>query len=188
VTADKPLRADAQRNRAHVLEVAEEVFSTRGMSASTEEIARVAGVGIGTVFRHFPTKQALLEAVFVEHFRRLVEEAEALFDTEDPGAAFFEFFGRVVERAGVKIALSAALGTAGVDVERVAGRERDGLVRVLGVLLENAQRAGAVRSDVELPELFAVLVGASRAAVYAGADGRLRDRSLAIVLDGLRPT
>src|SRR4051812_5490623 len=88
----RPPRADALRNRARVLTAAEAVFAARGTSASTEEVAREAGVGIGTVFRHFPTKEALLEAVYVARLRRLAEEADALVSADDAGEAFFTFF------------------------------------------------------------------------------------------------
>src|SRR5258708_17586261 len=92
-------RADAQRNRARLLDVAELVFATKGIGASTEEIAREAGVGIGTVFRHFPTKEALLEAVFIRRLQQLAARADALAEADDPGAAFFSFFSYVVELA-----------------------------------------------------------------------------------------
>jgi AcrR family transcriptional regulator len=82
-SAAKPLRADARRNQARVLETAEAVFAAKGTAASTEEIARQAGVGIGTVFRHFPTKEALLEAVFVGRLRRLADEVDALAAAKD---------------------------------------------------------------------------------------------------------
>src|SRR5437762_11835902 len=78
------LRADARRNRCRILEAAESVFAGKGMGASTDEVASAAGVGIGTVFRHFPTKAALLEALLVSKLRRLVDEAEALCSSEDP--------------------------------------------------------------------------------------------------------
>lgn len=75
---ERPLRADARRNRARLLDVAEAVFAEHGVTVSTEEIARTAGVGIGTVFRHFPSKEALLEAVYVARLRRLADDAAAL--------------------------------------------------------------------------------------------------------------
>src|SRR5271168_4009590 len=98
-------RVDARANRSRILDVAEEVFGAGGESASTEEVARLAGVGIGTVFRHFPTKAALLEAVLVRRFDRLREQAEALLNAVDPGAAFLGFFGHLVADAAAKIAI-----------------------------------------------------------------------------------
>lgn len=185
--AARPLRADARRNRGRILEAAEAVFAAKGVAASTEEVARRAGVGIGTVFRHFPTKEALLEAVVDGHLRRLADEAVALAAADDPGAALAVFFGRAMERSPAKLALVDALAAAGVDVGRragsPAGRE---LHRALEALLARAQRAGAVRGDVGVADLVALLVGASRAAEHAGWDRGARARILAVVLDGLR--
>ena len=183
----KPPRADAVRNRMKVLAAAEAVFAERGTSASTEEIARRAGVGIGTVFRHFPTKESLLEAVLDGLLRRLAGAAEALAAGDDPGAGFFAFFAQVVAEAATKNAVSQALAEAGVDprtVTREAGRALRG---ALGRLLAGAQRAGAVRADVGVPEVMTLLAATSRAAEYTGADRDLRSRTVAIVFDGLRP-
>src|SRR3981081_1817644 len=139
----KPQRADAQRNRARLLEVAELVFDSRGIDASTEEIAREAGVGIGTVFRHFPTKEALLEAVFVRRLEQLAAHADALADAFDPGAAFFTFFSYVVELAVTQRAQVEALAETGVNLETGTSRGQDELRRALGALLLRAQQAGA---------------------------------------------
>jgi AcrR family transcriptional regulator len=182
----RPLRADALRNRARVLEAAETVFDARGTTASTEEVARAAGVGIGTVFRHFPTKEALLEAVYVTRLRKLAAEADALASAEDPGEAFFAFFTRVVGHAATKNAFSAALMEAGVDVRETTAETGQELKRALAALLGRAQETGAVRQDVGLAEVMTLLVGASQAAEHVTADPSVRDRALAVVFDGLR--
>ncbi|MFF4234562.1 TetR/AcrR family transcriptional regulator [Actinomadura geliboluensis] len=179
----RPLRADALRNRAKVLAAAEEVFAARGTSASTEEVARRAGVGIGTVFRHFPTKESLLEAVLVALLERLAGEAEELRSAADPGAAFFGFLSRVVAQAAAKQAVTEALAEAGVDARAATGRAGPGLRAALAVLLERAQEAGAVRADADLEVVMALLVGMSYAAGHAGA----REDVLRIAFDGLRP-
>ncbi|MDX6328128.1 MAG: hypothetical protein QOI83_511 [Streptomycetaceae bacterium] len=183
----RPLRADARRNRARILEVAEAVFAERGTSVSTEEIARVAGVGIGTVFRHFPTKEALLEAFFTSNLRRLADEAEALAAADDPGRAFFAYFARVVEQSATKNAFAAALAAAGIDVSHARGQVGGDLRSALEGLLTRALRAAAVRDDIGAPEVLALLVGASRAVEQAGADLDVRARALGVILDGLRP-
>src|SRR5260370_21043784 len=108
-------RADARANRVRILDVADDVFGEGGESASTEEVARLAGVGIATVFRHFPTKAALLEAVLARRFDRLREQAEALFDAADPGQAFLGFFRHLVADAPAKIGIAEALLEAGGD-------------------------------------------------------------------------
>jgi AcrR family transcriptional regulator len=187
VAAGRVLRADARRNRARVLEAAEAAFASKGTSASTEEIARDAGVGIGTVFRHFPTKEALLEAVVVGRLERLAAEAASLATAEDPGSAFFSFFASAVDRSATKIALADALAAAGVDVERAAAEVGRELRRTMGVLLGRAQAVGAVREDATVADVIALLVGASRAAEHAGWDRGVQTRTVAIMLDGLRP-
>jgi len=184
---DKPLRADARRNRAKVLEAAEEVFGEHGVGASTEAVAERAGVGIGTVFRHFPTKEALLEAVYMLRLRRLADEADALSGAEDPGAAFFGLFARMVEQSATKSAYAEALAEAGVDLAPSTSQTGHELLRALGGLLSSAQTAGAVRPDIGVPELIALLIGAGRAAEHTRNDPAVRDRTLAILLDGLRP-
>ena len=182
----RPLRADARRNRARLLEVAEQVFADRGIGASTEEIARRAGVGVGTVFRHFTTKEALLEAVFIARLTRLGERAAALTESEEPGPAFFAFVALVVDQASSKNAFADALAAAGVNVQAVASGVSGEFAGAMRVLLSNAQQAGAVRPDIGVSELKAVLVGASRAVEQGGDDPATRARILAVMLDGLR--
>ncbi|MBO2460692.1 TetR/AcrR family transcriptional regulator [Actinomadura violacea] len=179
----RPLRADALRNRAKVLAAAEDVFAEQGTSASTEEVARRAGVGIGTVFRHFPTKESLLEAVLVALLERLAGEARELASAPDPGEAFYRFFARVVSQAATKQALTEALAEAGVDARRATGRTGPDVRDAIGALLEPAQRAGAVRPDIGPAEVTALLAGISYAAGRAGGS----DDVLRIAFDGLRP-
>jgi AcrR family transcriptional regulator len=178
-------RADAQANHSRILDVAEEVFGRGGESASTEEVARLAGVGIGTVFRHFPTKAALLEAVLVRRFGRLREYAEMLLNTADLGVAFRVFFGHLVVDAAAKIAITEALLDAGGDRDGAAALASAELRQSVGALLRRAQQAGAIRGDVELPEVYALLAGVSQAAAHARLDGNALTRLLAIVYDGL---
>ena len=179
----RPLRADARRNRARLLEVADQVFTERGVGASTEEVARAAGVGIGTVFRHFPTKEALLAAVLAARLERLAAGAEALATDADPGAALDQLVRLAVGHARAKNAYADALGgdISGVKVE-IRGRLRD----AVAALLARAQAAGAVRAELRPEDLMALLVGASRA-VENTADAAARERVLGVVLAGLRP-
>jgi AcrR family transcriptional regulator len=141
----RPMRADARSNRGRILEVADEVFGKGGESASTEEVARLAGVGIATVFRHFPTKAALVEAVLVRRFDHLRERAEALLDATDPGTAFFDFFSHLVADAATKITIGEALHEAGGDRDGDAGVASNALRGAVAALLRQAQHAGAVR-------------------------------------------
>ena len=180
-------RADARTNRVRILDVAEEVFGAGGKAASTEEVARLAEVGIATVFRHFPTKAALVEAVLVRRFDRLRGHAEALLDHEDPGTAFFDFFSHLVADAATKIAIGEALHDLTGDTDGDAAAASLGLRRAFGALLRRAQEAGAVRDDAELPEVYALLVATSRAASQPHVDAEVRSRILSIVFDGLAP-
>ncbi|MFJ7214290.1 TetR/AcrR family transcriptional regulator [Amycolatopsis sp. NPDC098790] len=188
-TESKPLRADARRNRARVLEAAESVFAAKGTGAPTEEVARAAGVGIGTVFRHFPTKEALLEAVLVARLHRFADEAEAVVaaDSADPGAAFFTFLGGWIEMSSAKNAYFEALTAAGITLPKAKSEIGGRLLGALGVLLSRAQAAGAVREDLVPGELITIIIGVAKAAEYAGPDARLRDRAVTILFDGLRP-
>ena len=181
------MRADARRNRARILKVAEAVFAAKGASASTEEIALLAGVGAGTLFRHFPTKEALLEAILMEHVARLAEAARSMATSADPGAALFDLFTRMVEEAVKKKTYVDALADAGLDTGLATSRVRQDAVQALGALLARAQQAGAVRDDIGVAELIALVVGTSRAAEHAGQDRAVRARTLQVVFDGLRP-
>lgn len=173
------MRADARRNRERVLEAAGVVFASKGPAASTEEVAAQAGVAIGTVFRHFPTKEALIEAVFVERLRRLAAEADAMANEDDPGAAFFKFFAYAVEQSATKYAFTeGGQATAVQSAISLAGKD---LHEAMGRLLTRAQHAGAVRDDVRIPEVVALLIGAARAVEHGGT------QVLPLVLDGLRP-
>jgi AcrR family transcriptional regulator len=183
---DRPLRADARRNRARVLDAAEAVFASKGTSASTEEVARAAGVGVGTLFRHFPTKEALLEAMYRERLRRMAEAARALGSADQPGTAFFTYLTDAVTHSPTKITAADALTDAGIDVRKASAEEAHELAEALTVLLVRAQHTGSVRTDVGLPELMALLVGASRAAEHASGE-ETRTRTVRIILDGLRP-
>lgn len=183
--AGRPLRADALSNRARVLDAAEEVFGRGGESASTEEVARVAGVGIGTVFRHFPTKAALLETVLARRLGRLHGRAVQMAGADDPGRAFFDFFADVVADAAGKIAIADALAAAGGDPPSAAFQASGQLKQAFGGLLARAQEAGAVRRDVGIPEVYALLIGASRASAFAALGEDVSARSLAVIFDGL---
>lgn len=184
------MRADARRNLTKVLAAADEVFAEHGPGASTGEIARRAGVAVGTVFRHFPTKADLVGAVFVDRVRRLVDEARDLAGVEDAGAAFFGFCARLAELSSAKYAFADALAAGGVGIDEVAGDHPEVLRQfqaAVDVLLRRAQEAGAVRTDVRTPEVLALLFGVARAAEGTTGNAPLRERVLGIVYDGLRP-
>jgi AcrR family transcriptional regulator len=181
----RPLRADARRNRAAILAAAEAVFAQRGTSASTEEVATRAGVAVGTVFRHFPTKDALLRAMMKDLLSRLASEAQALIRDGDPATALFTFFARVVEQAAARKTVADLLASEGIGLE--AGGPLATLRQELHSLLRAAQQAGSVRQDVAGAEVMALLAATSDAALRSGWDHDLQRRTLAIVFSGLRP-
>src|SRR5436190_8854684 len=118
---ERPLRADARRNRARVLEVATEVFEKDGIDVPVEEIARRAGLGVGTLYRHFPTKEALFEAIVVGRMQGLVAEARGRLEAleakrGDAGEAFFAILGRVIEEGALKKDFIDALAGMSFDV------------------------------------------------------------------------
>lgn len=169
---------------------AESVFAAHGVRASTDEVARVAGVGIGTVFRHFPTKEVLLEAVILRRLRRFADQAHALASepTLEPGEAFFRLLALAADQSAAKNAVAAALAEAGIDLTTNAAPAMAEVRAALQTLLHRAQSAGAVRGDVGVDEVTALLIGASRAASSGGLDRDVVQRMVEIICDGLRPS
>ncbi|MFJ8434694.1 TetR/AcrR family transcriptional regulator [Kitasatospora sp. NPDC094019] len=186
-TQERPLRADAARNRAKLLEAATEVFTTRGVGVPTEEIARAAGVGVGTLFRHFPTKEALLEAVMVRRLETIATGTAELAAGAGPAEAFFGCFRLIVEQSAGKNEFTRALAAAGIDVHSSLRASSAGIRTQLAELLERAQRAGAVRADLTLPELVALVIGTGAGLEQLGPDPAAHARVFDVVFTGLRP-
>jgi AcrR family transcriptional regulator len=181
----RPLRADARRNRARILEVAVEAFAADGLSVPVQEIARRAGVGTGTVSRHFPTKEALFEAILLGRAGQLVDEATRLARSDDPGAAFFEFFTLVIAEGTANLGLAEALAGAGFDLETSTKRGGADVLGALNDLLVRAQQAGAVRADVDAMDVKALISGCLARAPRT-TDFAARDRMISIARQGLR--
>ncbi|TDE25118.1 TetR/AcrR family transcriptional regulator [Actinomadura sp. 6K520] len=182
----RPVRADARRNRARILEAAEAVFAEQGASASTEAVAARAGVAIGTVFRHFPTKPELLQAVVMNLWDRLVTEVDALVN--DPGdvTALFEFCTRVMAIGAQNRAVFERLAETGTRVH--VGDALARLSPAVDLLLERAQKAAAVRDDLQSAELIALLAALCQEAMTGEWSEQFRHRALTILFDGMRPT
>lgn len=179
------MRADAARNRARVLDAAHECVAAKGVTVSTEEIARCAGVGVGTVFRHFPTKESLLEAVFADRLRRFLADTDHLTAHVEPHVALFAVLRRAVDTYATKHAIGDALSAAGIDAGPMTTEAGSTLRTILGTLLTAAQRAGTVRADVTVDDVTALLIGTVRAAEHAGGSP---ERLISVVLDGLKTT
>jgi AcrR family transcriptional regulator len=186
--AAPPLRADARRNRARVLDAAQQAFAEEGLAVPLDEIARRAGVGAGTVYRHFPTKEALFEAVVLGRVQDIVAYARGMAETDDAGSAFYQLLTRLVEEAGVKKDLVDALAGTDVDLAGALGRSQVALHDALGLLLERAQRAGAVRTDIGVDDLMVLLKAAFLATQQYSrpSNGRFH-AAFAVIKDGLRP-
>ena len=182
---EQPLRADARRNRARILEVAVEAFAAEGLSVPVQEIARRAGVGTGTVSRHFPTKEALFQAILLIRARWLIAEADRLARSEEPGTAFFEFFALVVEEGAANRGLAEALTGAGFNFDAAALSEGVDIMGTLGGLLARAQQAGAVSGDIDTSDVKALIAGCL-ARTSGTADTAARDRMVRIACQGLR--
>ena len=178
------LRADATRNRARVLDVAYETFAAEGLSVPIDEIARRAGVGAGTVYRHFPTKEALFAAVIVDRMQHLVDGGYALLKSEGPGEALFSYLRSIVLQWGATDrGLVDALAGLGIDIPSVAPDAEDAFLAVLADLLRAAQDAGTARQDIGVREVKSILVGCQAMEAYNSA---LADRVTDVVVDGLR--
>ena len=169
------LRADARRNLERVLDAATELFAASGPDVSIDEIARLAGVGHGTVFRRFPTKDDLMYAVIERHVAQMRAMAEEALAADEPGEAFFDFVWRVAE---------LAMSTPGLHKCVVHCGEKPGaaqLEELGGKVVARAQRAGAVRRDLKPEEVGPFI----RQALLAAPPGQWR-RYLDVMLDGLR--
>jgi AcrR family transcriptional regulator len=183
----RPQRADAAHNRERVLASAEAVLARDGLSASMRAIAADAGVGLGTIYRNFPTQEALYQAIIVRRTKAMIAEAAELSGAPDPGQAFFGYFTRVVEHAMRNKAIADLLARAGIDPKSgLADIGRD-MRHAVEVLLGRAQQEGTVRPDLRMPELMAILTATCLAAEHSQWDAQLRGRTLAIVFDGMRP-
>lgn len=181
------MRADARRNRDQILRAAQEVFAAKGVTVSTEEVAASANVSIGTVFRHFPTKQALLEAMLLDRLAQLTDITDALSQHKDAGHAFFSLLTLIIDGARTSLAFSDTLLQVGVDVHKYPPQLWKGLKHRIATLLERAQRAGAVRSDLKMKELILLIVGISRATQHHSWNAKSQTKVLQILFDGLRP-
>ena len=174
------MRADAQRNRERILAAAGEVFAEGGPDASTEEVAHRAGVAVGTVFRHFPTKADLLRALMKDLLSQVTAEATTLAEEGDPATALFDFFRGLVRRTAAN---RTVVGMLAVSLDEPIASLTD----VIATLLTRAQQAGAVAAGVRTDEVMALLTSACQGALQGGWDADLRARTLEIMIRGLKP-
>jgi len=152
-------RADAVRNRERLLEAAREVFSAGGAEASLETVARAAGVGIGTLYRHFPTREALFEAVYRREVQHLADLAGQLKKEAQPVDALRRWMHSNVKFVATKKGMSAALALAAYKNSKLFSSSFDQLTRAVGGLLDRAIATGEIRDDVSPEDLLRTLVG-----------------------------
>src|ERR1700751_5944546 len=180
----KPLRADAARNRPLRLDTASETSAAEGLSVPIDEIARRAGVGAGTVYRHFPTKEDLFRAVVQDRIQRILSDGRALVAGDDPGQALFTFLrSMVLEWGATDRGLTDALAGLGIDVATAMPESEGEFLGVLGELLRAAQKRVTVRPDAYVPDVKAIVVGSQAMQAYRPDAA---ERLLEVVLDGLR--
>ncbi|MBZ6081070.1 TetR/AcrR family transcriptional regulator [Streptomyces olivaceus] len=192
----KPMRADARRNRERLLRAAAGVFAEHGAGASLDDIARRAEVGTGTLYRHFPTRQALLEAVYLESVEAIAARADTIAAARPPGAALVAWLGELAVGMLQVRGLKALLGTAVTGAEAAADRagRADRADRACGDcvrgaaerLVRAAQEAGAVRGDVAPIDVLRLVHGVVTACESAGeTDGTAVRRYLSLLMEGL---
>jgi AcrR family transcriptional regulator len=185
--ATKPIRADARRNRERVLDAARVCFARAGTEAQIDEVAAVAGVGVGTVYRHFETKEALLAALAAEYFAAETTLAEAALQIEDPWQAFATLIRGGAEAMAENRAI-CQISADRPEVMRAAALGADteyGFFRNVQTLIDRAKEAGGLRADFELEDIPTVMCSLGALQISQGAYANWR-RLLEIMLDGLR--
>jgi AcrR family transcriptional regulator len=186
-TVERPLRKDAERNRQRVLDAAREVFAERGLGVSLDDIAKHAGVGVGTVYRRFPDKEQLIDALFEDRVGEILNAASESLEMKDPWQAVSRFLERALElqvedRALKELLLSTSEAHARID------RARERIEPVVVSLLERAQRAGVLRADLVVSDLMLLQHAIGEVADYSrDAAPEVWRRTLVIALDGMRP-
>jgi AcrR family transcriptional regulator len=182
----RALRADARRNVERLIETAREAFATQGPNAPLDDIARAAGVGSGTLYRHFPNRVALMEAVYRANVERLCADGERLAATEPPAQALLAWLRGFVRVVSEKRGLAAALTEEGRTSELFA--QCHTMINTTGgQLLDRAKAAGAVRDEVALGDVLKMAKAFALAAETSPEGPALAERLLVLSMDGLRP-
>lgn len=184
-TPDRPLRADAARNREKLLDAAVSVFAEQGSDAPLDAVAKRAGVGIGTLYRHFPTRDALVEAAYRAEVTHLADAAPELLADHPPDEALALWLDRFVEYAAAKQGMKAALHAMSATRENFFAGTKVQLTDALRTLLDAAHEAGTIRDDVEPADIMR-----ATSAIWAMTDDadwqRNARKLLGLLMDGLR--
>jgi AcrR family transcriptional regulator len=182
---EKPLRADARRNRQKVLAAARAVFAEQGVDAQMDDVARRADVGIGTVYRHFPTKEALLAALTEELFEVIAAHARELLELDDPWEAFREALWFAAAKTAGDRAFAEILA-ANRNAMPISCPAKDELNASVGELMRRCVAAGTMRPDVVIEDIALVMCGVGSATALPHPTPEAWRRHLGIVLDGMR--
>jgi AcrR family transcriptional regulator len=184
--AEKPLRADAQRNRDKLIEAARAAFRERGSEASLDDIAKRAGVGPGTLYRHFPTRDDLIDAVMRDWADRVLADAQTVIDAGlDPRATLTEWFSRFLDNVGIYHGAAAKVMSAMDDPASPIYRKCQVLADANRTVLEAPHVKAGVRDDVDPRQVMRLVSGVSVAVDQAGLDHEQAEPMLRIVLDGV---
>jgi AcrR family transcriptional regulator len=181
---ERHLRADAQRNRERILEAATTLMASHGIDVPIDEIAQLARVGVGTVYRNFPTKGALFEALLVARISPLVAVARSAAESDDPGDAFVTFVRHLCDEFADFKALADAMVASGVDLGVAKDKISRDLIAAVSTLLQRAQEAGRIRPDVNITDVSAMMAGLSHTDPSL-MDPSQRKRCVALVCDSL---
>jgi AcrR family transcriptional regulator len=180
-------RADAKRNRERLVEVAKLAFADAGSDiCCLDEIARRAGVGIGTLYRHFPTRGAIVEAVYRREVQQLADSATRLLGSSSPGAALHEWMRLFVDYIATKKLIASALGSIVGGVSELHASAGAQITDAISLLVERAGAGGDIRADVDPADLLRALVGFTYGNADPGWEASAR-RLIDILMDGLRP-
>lgn len=180
-----PLRADARRNRATILAAAHEVFAEEGLEVRTQVVAQRAGVAVGTLFRHFATKEALVEAVGALQLRSVLKRCRQALEETDPPGAFERLVWHLTGQYQLYRAVPEALASEGSPEIEESRRE---LYELLGRTVALAQEGGRIRPDLELTDIMLLVTACAHVAEgTARTDPALRKRFMTVVFDGMRP-
>jgi len=187
-----PLRADARRNRERIVAAALALFAERGADVPMEEIARAAGVGVGTLYRRFSDRDQLIRAVILDNFHRLVEAARRIEEEEpDPGQALGTLLYAALDlRLSVTVGMTVSRMFSSLNGVAEAERFRTEIGTTMGRILQRAQRAGSIRSDVEVGDIVVAVTALARSipAHPMELHEMAVHRLIALILDGLRPS
>ena len=182
--ARKP-RADSARNRQLLIDAAKAGFSEIGLNVSLEEIARRASVGIGTLYRHFPSREAVVEAVYRREVEHLAEAVPQLLETSPAGEALHKWMHLFVDYIATKRLIAPSLGAAAGRSSTLYATSAELITRAISTLVKRAVASGDVRKDIDPPDLLRALVGVSYGNPDAGWEASAR-RLIDILMDGLR--